>query len=368
VQTEHEPRLLARGRGGRDRRAIRILDEGVAAFERARRLVGREGEREALEVAPPRRRGGAGRAGDRVGGGGGAGRVARDVALARVSAPAEDAARRDSRRRNPRRRPRGVRVTPSGPKGSGLRRRRRAARSPAARAGAGAGARGGARRARPARARARRASRARSTIARRPWRSSRAAAARQRARAPAQSTGTAASAACVGVEHETAATSSISVRSVWWPTDAMTGTRRSATVRHSVSSQNANRSASEPPPRATTMTSTSSQAARSDSARMIAGAAWRSCTGANAHTTRPAQPRRRRPASTSSRALPVSAHTTPIARGSAGRGRRFCTSNRPLASSARRSRDSWASRSPSPASRSAVTANEKDGEDVRDPT
>ena len=39
---------------------------------------------------------------------------------------------------------------------------------------------------------------------------------------------------------------------------------------------------------------------------MIAGAAWRSCTGANAHTTRPAQPRRRRPASTSSRALPVS--------------------------------------------------------------
>ena len=65
--------------------------------------------------------------------------------------------------------------------------------------------------------------------------------------------GTAASAACVGVEHATAATSSISVRSVWWPTDAMTGTRSSATVRHSVSSQNANRSASEPPPRATTI-------------------------------------------------------------------------------------------------------------------
>ena len=111
--------------------------------------------------------------------------------------------------------------------------------------------------------------------------------ARSAARAAAQSTGTAASAACVGVEQETAATSSISVRSVWWPTEAMTGTRSIATVRHSVSSQNANRSASEPPPRATTITSTCSQAARSCSARVIAGAAWRSCTGANAHTTRP---------------------------------------------------------------------------------
>ena len=59
----------------------------------------------------------------------------------------------------------------------------------------------------------------------------------------------------------------------------MTGTRRSATVRHSVSSQNANRSASEPPPRATITTSTASQAARSWSARVTAGAARRSWTG-----------------------------------------------------------------------------------------
>ena len=78
------------------------------------------------------------------------------------------------------------------------------------------------------------------------------------ARASPQCSGTAVSAAWVGVEQLTAATSSISVRSVWWPTDAMTGTRSSATVRHSVSSQKAKRSASEPPPRATTTTSTSS--------------------------------------------------------------------------------------------------------------
>ena len=84
---------------------------------------------------------------------------------------------------------------------------------------------------------------------------------------------TAASAACVGVEQLTAATSSISVRSVWWPTDEITGTRSSATVRHSASSQNANRSASEPPPRATITTSTSSIAASSRSAAAIAGAA-----------------------------------------------------------------------------------------------
>ena len=150
----------------------------------------------------------------------------------------------------------------------------------------------------------------------------------------------------------TAATSSISVRSVWWPTEAMTGTRSSATVRHSVSSQNANRSASEPPPRATTITSTSSQAARSCSARVIAGAAWRSCTGANAHTSRPAQPRRRRPASTSSRALPPSPETTPIVRGSDGRAQPLLRLEQALVGERRRSRSSWASRSPSPATRS----------------
>ena len=66
---------------------------------------------------------------------------------------------------------------------------------------------------------------------------------------------------------DSAATSSISVRSVWWPTEAITGTPSSATVRHSVSSQKQKRSASEPPPRATTMTSTSPVAARSCSAR-----------------------------------------------------------------------------------------------------
>ena len=81
----------------------------------------------------------------------------------------------------------------------------------------------------------------------------------------------------------------------------------------------AKRSASEPPPRATTTRRPPEGREVLQRAR-DRGAAWRSCTGANAHTTRPPQPRRRRPASTSSRALPPSPVTTPIMRGSAGAG------------------------------------------------
>ena len=77
------------------------------------------------------------------------------------------------------------------------------------------------------------------------------------ARASLISTGTSASAAWVGVEQQTAATSSISVRSDSWPTALITGSRSSATVRHSASSQNAHRSVRLPPPRHTTATSTS---------------------------------------------------------------------------------------------------------------
>ena len=84
---------------------------------------------------------------------------------------------------------------------------------------------------------------------------------------------TAASAAWVGVEQLTAATSSSSVRSLWWPTEAITGIGHMATVRHRVSSLSASRSAWEPPPRAMIATCTSATAARSASARQMAGAA-----------------------------------------------------------------------------------------------
>ena len=91
-------------------------------------------------------------------------------------------------------------------------------------------------------------------------------------RAAARSSGTSASAAWVGVEQETAATSSISVRSTSWPTALITGRRRWATVRQRFSSQNAQRSVSEPPPRQTTATSTAGISASPRSARAIAPA------------------------------------------------------------------------------------------------
>ena len=121
---------------------------------------------------------------------------------------------------------------------------------------------------------------------------------------------------------------------------------------------------SEPPPRAITIASTSSIPARSVTARAIRGAAWRSCTGGCAKTARPAQERRARPARRSASAAEPRPVTTPIVRGSAGRGRRDCGSNRPSSESLRRSVASWASRSPSPARRRSVQRNEKEGEAV----
>ena len=184
------------------------------------------------------------------------------------------------------------------------------------------------------------------------------------ARAATQSSGTAASAAWVGVEQATAATSSIRVESRSCPTALITGTRSIATVRQSVSSQKAQRSARLPPPRVTTIASTCGCAARPWIAVAIAGAAWRSCTGAKAQTTVPRQPRRSNPASRSRRAAPVSAVTTPIVFGSSGRASCRCSSNRPSAWSCLRSASNRASRSPSPASRSCVTRKENPGEEA----
>ena len=126
--------------------------------------------------------------------------------------------------------------------------------------------------------------------------------ARSSARAAPTSTRTSASAAWVGVEQETAATSSIRVRSDSCPIALITGSRSSATVRQRFSSQNAHRSVRLPPPRQTTATSTSSTAARSASARAISGAARRFWTGALAQTRVPRQPRRSSPASRSAQA------------------------------------------------------------------
>ncbi len=157
---------------------------------------------------------------------------------------------------------------------------------------------------------------------------------RRRARASLRawltSSRTSASAAWVGVEHEAAATSSISVRSTSWPTALITGRRSIATVRQRFSSQNAHRSLRLPPPRQTTATSTAGSSARPRSAAPIAPAARRSCTGASAQTIVPRQPRRSSPASRSAQAALPRAVTTPIVRGSSGRCSAPCLTEQPL--------------------------------------
>ena len=71
------------------------------------------------------------------------------------------------------------------------------------------------------------------------------------------STGTASSAAADGVGARRSATKSAMVKSVSWPTAEITGTRQATMARATGSSLKAQRSSSEPPPRATMMTSTS---------------------------------------------------------------------------------------------------------------
>ena len=67
--------------------------------------------------------------------------------------------------------------------------------------------------------------------------------------------------------------------------------------------------------------------------RAIAGAAWRSCTGAKAQTIVPRQPRRSSPASRSARRLAALASDDADRARQRGRGSAFCGSNSPSASS-----------------------------------
>ena len=105
--------------------------------------------------------------------------------------------------------------------------------------------------------------------------------------------GTASSAAWVGVEQLAAATSSSSVRSVWWPIEAITGTgeQRDRAAQHLVAER-------EQVGRRAAAAGDDDHVDRRRwrrgraAPRAIRGAAWRSCTGANAQTSRPAQPRR----------------------------------------------------------------------------
>src|SRR5262249_43226316 len=80
----------------------------------------------------------------------------------------------------------------------------------------------------------------------------------------------------------------------------------------------------------------------------------------------PPPPPRRPPARRAARPAPAPRVRPPRPRGPRGRASAFWGANGPSPYNRRRSCSSWASRSPSPATRSSVTANENDGEAVRE--
>ena len=131
-----------------------------------------------------------------------------------------------------------------------------------------------------------------------------------------------------------------------WPTAETTGTGHAATARTSRSSLNGSRSSKLPPPRVSTITSTSGAAQTSRSASIIAVAAKGPCTYVSATTTRAAGNRAVIVASTSRFAAASFPVTSPMRRGRNGSGR--LRSKTPSAASFFFSRSSAARWSPSP--------------------
>ena len=193
--------------------------------------------------------------------------------------------------------------------------------------------------------------RARSSTARRPWRARRRPRGVSGACAPPTSSGTAASAACVGVEQRDRG-DVVDQRAVGVVADlAITGTRSSATVRQSVSSQNAKRSASEPPPRATMITSTSSIAARSCSARGDARRGVAVLHRRERPDEPPAPAAAPQPGEDVVARLAALAGDDPDRARQGGERQRLLRHEQALGVQPPAQRPSWASRSPSPATR-----------------
>ena len=92
--------------------------------------------------------------------------------------------------------------------------------------------------------------------------------------------GTTSLAASVGVEARTSATRSSSGWSGSWPMAETTGVRMPCTARISASSEKGSRSSIEPPPRATTMTSTSGLRSSLSSASITSAAERVPCIAA----------------------------------------------------------------------------------------
>ena len=259
-------RTRAAARGARRRRAARrpVLDERVAARERALRVVGGQRQRQPLQLARARR---------------GSASAPRPRRLAVQHQGVRRAV--PSARSTPRRR-----ALARSSRSSWCSRRRWRATCSAGRAREPARGRGRVERPRGGRGRRRR---------RRP---------RQAGAGGAAVDGTAASAACVGVEqHRGDVVDQRAVGVVADRGDHRHPQQRDRAAQRLVAEgeQVGQRAAAAGDDHHVDL---GRSAASSRSAAAIRGAAWRSCTGAKAQTSRPAQPRRCSPARTSSRALP----------------------------------------------------------------
>ena len=166
--------------------------------------------------------------------------------------------------------------------------------------------------------------------------------------------GVAISAAAVGVGARRSETKSMRVVSVSCPTALMSGMRQAATVRASPSSLKAQRSSTDPPPRATIRMSglgTAPPASRESKPRIAAEtcpAAASPCTTTGQTITRHGQRSRMR-CRMSRITAPVGLVITPITAGIEGRGCFRSASKRPSPESLAFRRSSWARRAPTPA-------------------
>ncbi len=197
------------------------------------------------------------------------------------------------------------------------------------------------------------------TSARRRSASRMTAAASLRAKPPvcaaiSERTGTVISAAAVGVGARRSAAWSISVQSVSWPTAETSGIMLPAAARTTISSLKPHRSSSEPPPRATMMTSgrgifpPSGSALKPSMARATSAAQVSPCTRTG-HTITRSGKRSATRCRMSRMTAPVGEVMTPITLGRCGSNCLRASSNRPSAARRLRRSSSCASKAPTPA-------------------
>ncbi len=165
-------------------------------------------------------------------------------------------------------------------------------------------------------------------------------------------------AASVGVEARRSATRSSSGESGSWPIAETTGVRHAATVLTNCSSENGSRSSTLPPPRATTITSTSGSASSSSTACTTWATAFTPWTAVLRTSKRTAGQRRRAFSRTSRSAADARPQTRPMSCGRKGSGFFRSSAKSPSEASDFFNCSSRTSSSPMPTGRMSVARSE----------